>query len=1324
MRRRHRDIFSTVKTEGNLLPVDFLQRLAEGDKDIKGVSPDTFHLPKNEKLNEVINRAWVRCEGAWRSFETEAETLPDSDAGTTLTRERWLLVLFQELGYGRLLTSKAFEIDGKRYPISHTWYHTPIHLVSFRQDLDLRTPGMAGAARMSPHSMIQEFLNRSEEHLWGIVSNGKRLRLFRDNKSLTRDAYVEFDLEGMMNGEAYSDFSLLYLLLHQSRVEAERPEKCWLEHWTQEAQTRGTRALDLLRGGVENAIAALGQGFIAHPANTKLRERLQSGKLSTLEYYQQLLRLVYRMIFLFVSEDRNLLLRRDAPSEARKLYIDHYSITRLRRIAGKIRGTKHGDLWHGLRVTFQCLASGSSNLGLNPLGGFLFSENALAEFKEYELENKTLLAAVRSLSYIQYNRLLRPIDYRNLGTEELGSVYESLLELHPEMNTSAYTFELKVAAGSERKTTGSYYTHASLIHCLLDSALEPVIRRAIKSTNPEKSLLELNVVDPACGSGHFLIAVSHRIGKHLAMLRTGEIEPPPDERRKAIRDVVSHCIYGVDLNPLAVELCKVALWIEALDPGKPLGFLDHHIKCGNSLIGATPDLLDKGIPDDAFKPVEGDDKKVAAFIRKKNREERRGQRDLFAPIEKLPDFQKAAEAFTEWERLPEDAIDQVQEKVEKYGSIVDNASYKHQKQVADLWTAAFFWPITEDTVSTIPTEDVFRQFKKSIVNLKETMQMRLEELAKNKRFFHWYLEFPEIFQSKKGFDCVIGNPPWEAEELVEKEYFEIIVPEIASVRTKAKRSQLIEKLADSNPIIYKQWKLERRKYATRSKLYKESRIFPLGSRGMLNTYRLFAELGSLLINENGRFAQVLKTGIVTAQDSQPLFQKWAMNNQIVSCYDFINTKAIFPDVVGNERFCLLTLEGNKNPVDEAKYAFGLTEPDQTKDETKIIKIKSDSLKFINPEDYSIPPVSGPRDFELLLKIHKNSSILRSDKVKWNPWQVHYTQGHLNSASGSTLFRDFTFEELISKNGKLRKDNTIEIKNELYLPLYEGKLIGQLNHRFGTFEGVPSNKRFGIKAEPNDPSNEDLNNPEYEILPRYWIKYEDADELFRKKATNYGWIFCFRDVCRAIVDARTVQACIIPKLPCLDGCPILVFESNISEAAISALILNALWSPFIFDYAARQKIHGAHLTKAIAYQLPIPTPEKFDSSFLGDTYSNFIIPRSLELTVVINSLLPLARACNYNGPPFFWDDDRRLLLRCELDSAFFHLYGIGEDEVKYVLETFPIFKRKEKQKYGEFKSKRLILDCYKSMENAKLSNSQYKTILTPKPVNIKSTLINQ
>ena len=192
-----RDLFTTVTIEGALLPPDILQRVTDGDTDLGGLHPEAYHL-YGERLNEATNRAWNRLQGAWQAFKGAQERLPDDDIGTTITRERWLLVLFNALDYGRLDSATAVELDGKSYAISHRYKDVPIHLLSYKVDLDSRTKGVVGAATGSPHSMMQVFLNRQDEHLWGFLSNGYRLRILRDNLSLTRQAYIEFDLQAMM----------------------------------------------------------------------------------------------------------------------------------------------------------------------------------------------------------------------------------------------------------------------------------------------------------------------------------------------------------------------------------------------------------------------------------------------------------------------------------------------------------------------------------------------------------------------------------------------------------------------------------------------------------------------------------------------------------------------------------------------------------------------------------------------------------------------------------------------------------------------------------------------------------------------------------------------------------------------------------------------------------------------------------------------------------------------------------------------------------------------------------------------------------------------
>ena len=304
-----------MTSRGGLLPPDILIRVAETDAALGGLAPADYFLIEGERISEAVNRSWNRLRAAWHAFQKARETLGPNAPTTGMTRDRWLLPLFQELGYGRLQKAKAVEIGEKNYAISHFWNHAPVHLLG-AVPLDRRSPGLEGATAASPHGLVQEFLNRSPDHLWGFVSNGLTLRILRDSVRLTRQSLVEFDLESMMEGELYADFRLMWLVCHASRVSGEAPEACRLERWRCAARDQGARILENLRVGVETAIVRLGGGFLCHPANEALRASLRDGSLETRDYFRQLLRLVYRLLFLFVSEDRDLLLKPEAPEGA------------------------------------------------------------------------------------------------------------------------------------------------------------------------------------------------------------------------------------------------------------------------------------------------------------------------------------------------------------------------------------------------------------------------------------------------------------------------------------------------------------------------------------------------------------------------------------------------------------------------------------------------------------------------------------------------------------------------------------------------------------------------------------------------------------------------------------------------------------------------------------------------------------------------------------------------------------------------------------------------------------------------------------------------
>ncbi|MDO5538442.1 MAG: N-6 DNA methylase, partial [Desulfovibrionaceae bacterium] len=500
----------------------------------------------------------------------------------------------------------------------------------------------------------------------------------------------------IFEGESYIEFAVLWMVCHCTRVhtDGQPPEQCWLEKWQKQSQSVAVAALDTLRPNVTRTIEALGQGFI--DANAELRDKLSTGTLGVQAYYHQLQRLAYRLIFLFVVEDRGLLLAPGASQASRDRYRRFYSLMHLRRLSAISKGTKHHDLWEGVKLVMSALGrpEGCAQLDILPMGGFLWSDEIMPDLQGLRLRNADLLEAIRRLAFTRYNFEMRPIDWRHLGAQELGSVYESLLELHPELTQT--TFELKQVQGNDRKTTGSYYTPTQLIESLLETALDPVIDQAVRDAdNPEAALLDLKICDPACGSGHFLLAAARRVAKRLAQIRTGDTEPAPAEQRRALRDVAGRCIYGIDINAMSLELCKVGLWLETHEAGKPLHFLDHHLVCANSLLGTTAEHIKKGIPAEAYAALEGDDKKACTNLKKRNAK----QFEMMLSNSLLKDqfeqdLKKLAELVrtVKFDEMPADTMADMEKREEAFCNWRASAEWQKKKRLYDMWTAAFVLP--------------------------------------------------------------------------------------------------------------------------------------------------------------------------------------------------------------------------------------------------------------------------------------------------------------------------------------------------------------------------------------------------------------------------------------------------------------------------------------------------------------------------------------------------------------------------------------------------------------------------------------------------------
>ena len=850
---------STARIVGGILPGELLDLFTTGE--LPGLAPADYGLADSDTLSAAASRAWPTLLAAYQTFRAETEKISDADPGIGLTRDKWLLILLSHLGYGRLPVTPGGHLsvgagdEATDYPVSHLWQDVPVHLMGWNVNLDAPNRGVPGAAR-APQSMVQELLNREPDNLWAILSNGRVLRLLRDSSNLVGQAYVEFDLQSMFDGELFADFVTLFTLAHATRLERRPGDDGqpgavgdrWIERWRSDAIATGTRALTRLRGQVEQALEVLGTGFIQGPANQQLRDRLTSGEITPADMQRALLRLVYRLLFWTVTEDRGVLLHPDADATAKQRYHKYFSSARLRRLARTRIGTRHTDMWEQTRLVFTSLGrdGGAPELGLPGLGG-LFETTELDVLDTADLSNAALLKAMRLLSTTTdpQSKALRSVDFAHLGAEELGGIYEGLLELHPSFDAAERTYSLSAGAGNERKTTGSYYTPTPLVDLVLNTALDPVLDRATSTGTPteqEVALLALRVCDPACGSGHFLVAAARRIAHRVAQVRNNETEPTPTQAQQALHDVVRQCIYGVDLNPTAAELAKVSLWLEAIEPGRPLGFLDAHIRVGNSLIGATPALVAAGIPDGAFTAITGDDRATVNQWKRTNRRERDaregGEQQILGLSEAMPDNAHAAKGLRELAAQDPLSLEDVALQRRRYEQLRQSPELQRAKAAADAWTAAFF-QVKQPGAAAITSGTVFDlEAGKPVA---DELSEQVAHLSAANRLFHWHVEFPDIFTTdigdedsqfgwSGGFDVMHGNPPWERVKLQEQEFFASRDADVANAANAAKRRRLIASLSESNPALSEEFQEALRRSEAASQFLRTSGRYPLTGR--------------------------------------------------------------------------------------------------------------------------------------------------------------------------------------------------------------------------------------------------------------------------------------------------------------------------------------------------------------------------------------------------------------------------------------------------------------------------------------------------------------
>lgn len=1278
--------------EGGLFAPDFLQKIAHGQATHQRA--EDYQLLRGLTLRDEISRYWKVARQYWLDFVRQREKkaqrstpIPPSEA-CRVTVDYFLMPFCKNvLGLQITPVGTIIEDDTRRFPIG--WMaqagRVPLVFAPYTHALDKAEEAYRDHnRRRSPFLLAQEFLNyQPATACWALVSNGLRLRLVHPNLSLTRPVYLEINLEMIFEEDRYADFSALWLLLHASRfgMPPAAPTACPLTAWQQASAQEGLRARERLREGVTEALRTLGTGFLTHPANQALRVLVRRDQAALHAYFEQLLRLIYRLIFLVTIEDRGLIFTPEATPVEQARYWAGYSLTHLRQRALQFRGEEaHHDLWQLVQITFRGLGRGEPALGLPALGG-LFAPSQCPDLDTAELHNAVLRRALLALCFFQDGTVRSRVNYKDMDSEELGSVYESLLELVPQLTISQgdrFGFVGDQAGeqnkGHARKLTGSYYTPDSLVQALIESALDPVIEQACAADQPETALLALTVCDPACGSGHFLLAAARRIAHALAQVRTPDSVPTDETFRHALRDVIAHCLYGVDKNPMAVELARTALWLEAYTPDRPLTFLDHHLLCGDALLGwLSLATLPVGLDKAAYKALTGDDKTVCKNLVKTNQI---GCKELAKNLHGLQTTMAfnttlACEQFEQLEALPTDTPAEIHAKAAAHAALLQQTQHSLLQQLADIQVGVYLLPKTPASAPLIPTTALLYHLLigDPLTDAEKAMVAAVQAVCRQAQVLHWPLAFPTIF-AQGGFDCVLGNPPWEVSQLSEEEFFAAYSSTIADLAGE-KRKRAIAQLEKDHPYLWEEFNRAAQQVAAKNNFYKASQRFTLTAVGKLNTYSLFSELISQITSPRGRAGFIVPSGIATDDSTKAYFAQLVQKKQLVSLFDFENRQGIFPAVHKSYKFCLITL-GLK---EKAQFIFFATEVEQLSDTRRHFTLTADEFRLLNPNTLTCPIFRAVYDARLTKKIYQHVPVLLAEnEPHGNPWGISFSQGLFNMTSDSHLFYDTPAEAPPAA-----------------APLYEAKMIHQFDHRWATYDE---------KGQTHDVTLAQKQDPHYTVTPRYWVDHQEVTSRLANKGWHRDWLMGWRKICRA-TDERTVIASIFPKIGTGNSLPLAFPDYDTFGKKIAGLVANQC--SLIYDYIARLKLGGSNMDYFVYKQLPILPPDRYTEADL-----NFIVPRVLELTYTTTTLAAWAADLGYTGAPFAFDPERRAQCRAELDAYYARLYGLCREELCYILdpasvmgadypsETFRVLKNNELKQYGEYRTARLVLAAWDAL----------------------------
>jgi hypothetical protein len=1320
-RNRKSSGFTGLRIEGGIFPPDFLSLVAA--QEAKHQAGNDYGLTRSLTLKDELARYWRIANDLYAAYVERRER--DNLNLTKVGVDGWLVPLLKEVfGFDDLVPESPKSVGESTFAITHCAFDGTVPVLLTTRDFDLDCADLRfgdEGRRRAPQSCMQELLNASDDALWGIIANGTRLRFLRDNPSLTRPTYIEADLDLIFTEQLYPDFAALWLLGHASRFRPHdgKPASAIIERWRAEAHRTGERALERLREGVTEALRQLGNGFLQHPENENLRAALSKGEITAERYFQELLRLVYRLLFLFTAEERNLLHAPEVTDEQRAIYTQGYSLARLRDRAGKRRHYDgHHDLWQGLGILFRCLSRGAPALGLPALGG-LFEHTQCANVDSALISNADLLAAIRALANFPTGSGLARVNFRDMGTEELGSVYESLLELHPriETETTPWVFSFVGGSGdpdtrgSERKLSGSYYTSEPLVQELISSALVPLIERAVRDnrSDPRKALLDLRIIDPACGSGHFLLAAARRIAYEVARIEAGSDTPDETTRQHALREVVQHCIYGVDRNPMAVELCRAALWIETIEPGKPLSFLDSHIRCGDSLVGVFDlSVLSEGIPDEAYKVLDGDDRDVANYYRAKNRREV-AERERIEGGFGLARQRDLAQALTALADMPEETVEEIAAKRARFEELTaQGAAAWTLERACDLWASAFFARklkggqfagpdgLPRRGTETIATSGTVWELLRGREPF-EPLTRATAELSRHYRFFHWPLAFADVM-AHGGFDVVLGNPPWETMSPDAKEFFSTYDPSVRALSPadqKAAFARLLE-----HPGIAAKWDQYCRDLYAAVHFMKSSgryRLFAPGNlgKGDFNVYRMFAETALAATRPNGVTAQFVPEGFYNGANATAIRKEVFNNFRLTKIGGFENKNEIwFKGVDSTTKFCLyVAWKGGRTERFAAAFRINTMERLQDFASGQSLSVPLPVVAEFSPDAMAVMEFAAQSEIEVCAKMYSLYPKFGAD-IEGQPFRHYMAELHMGNN-----------REIFSDGGE-------------GLPLIQGRMIDAYDYcASGYISGHGTRTEWeGLSFASSDKR----------VHPQWRIRPEDIPDKLAGRIDRYR--IGFRDVAKP-ANQRTLIAALIPPMTiCGDKVPTIILSTDDRDHLLWLGVANSL----AMDFLVRKKVS---LKMSFTVMDSLPFPRDFDAT----PSSGEIARRVCALCAVGPEMKNFREAAvEANILPsvddVVEDPERRAVLAAEIDVLVARdVYGLTKDEMLYILdpenilgedcgiETFKALRNREMREFGEYRTQRLVLDAWDRLVRGELTApSPAIRVVPPKSVIVDLT----